>query len=372
MNKRDYYEVLGLSKTANDAEIKSAFRKLAKKYHPDINKEADAEEKFKEIQEAYAVLSDNSKKNQYDRYGHSAPGGFGNGAGYDFSGFDFSDIINGAFGEGFDFNFGGRNSTKTRKGQDRLYKMKLTFIEAVFGIEKEIEIDLYDDCNDCNGKGGFDEQTCSKCSGSGIITEEQRTLFGNFLSKVTCPVCKGKGKSYKTVCNKCNGIGKLKNKTKLNITVPPGVDNDNQLRVPSKGELGINGGPNGDLYVEFIVEKHEFFERNGKDIYLEMPITITEAMLGCKKEIPTLDSSVLLSINSGSKTGDKHKLKQKGIADVNNPRKKGDLYVVLKVVIPNKLTKEQKKLVEELEKTDLSNFEIKKMNQFLSDKNKKV
>lgn len=368
MNKRDYYEVLGVTKTASDAEIKSAFRKLAKQYHPDINKEANAEEKFKEAQEAYAVLSDSSKKSQYDKYGHSAPGGFGNSQGYDFSGFDFSDIINGAFGGGFDFNFGAKNNSKSRKGQDRLYKMKLTFMEAVFGIENEIEIELYENCEECLGKGGFDETTCSKCGGSGVVTEEQRTLFGNFLSKVTCPTCKGKGKTYLKSCNSCNGLGKTKSKKKIQIKVPAGVDNDNQLRLADKGELGINGGPNGDLYVEFVVEKHPFFERNVKDVYLEMPITVSEAMLGCKKEVPTLDSSVILNIAAGAKTGDTHKLKQKGIQDVNNSRKKGDLYVVLKVVIPTKLTKEQKNIVEMLSKTNITNQEIKLMEEFIKNK----
>ena len=370
MNKRDYYEVLGVSKTASEAELKSAFRKLAKQYHPDINKEANAEEKFKEIQEAYAILSDEGKRRQYDQFGHSAPGGNGfNSGGFDFSGFDFSDIISEAFGGGFS-GFGGRSSAtnRARKGQDRLYKMRLTFMEAIFGTTKDIQLELFETCSDCSGKGGHGEETCSRCDGRGSITQEQRTLFGTFASKTTCPICGGQGVKYKTTCNKCNGAGKVRNKKTLTITVPAGVDNDNQLRLSGKGEAGSHGGPNGDLYIEFTVEEHKIFERDGKDAFVEMPINIAEATLGCKKEVPTLDGAVILNVPAGSKTGDKHKLKQKGIADVNNKRK-GDLYIIIKVIIPDKLSKEQKKLIEDLAKTDLdNNYEIKKMEEYIKSK----
>lgn len=373
MEKRDYYDVLGLKKDANEAEIKSSFRKMAKQYHPDINKESDAEDKFKEVQEAYSVLSDETKKRQYDQYGHSAPGGFNsqgfNSQGFDFSGFDFSDIINDAFGGSFNFGgFGGRSSSnRARKGQDKLHKMKLTFMEAVLGTKKDLEMELYETCEKCSGKGGHNETTCSHCKGLGTVDEEQRTLFGNFLSKKTCPICSGKGVTYKEKCSQCNGAGKVKQRKTISITVPPGVDNDNQLRLSGKGETGINGGPNGDLYIEFIVMEHDIFIREEKDIYVHLPITITEAILGCKKEVPTLDSTVLLNIPAGSKTNDKHKLKQKGVVDVHG-KKKGDLYVVINIVIPTKLTKEQKKMVEELAKTDLTNEpQIKKFNTFLKD-----
>ena len=367
MNKRDYYEVLGISKTSSPAEIKSAFRKLAKQHHPDINKEPGTEEKFKEIQEAYAVLSDDTKRKQYDQFGHTAPGGGAgfNSGGFDFSGFDFSDIINEAFGGGFG-GFNNRNSsTKARKGQDRLYKMKLDFMDAVKGTSKEIELDVYEECSTCNGKGGHGEESCSKCHGTGTVTMEQRTLFGNFLSKTTCPNCDGHGVIYKQSCSDCGGNGKLKIKKKITVTVPAGVDNDNQLRLANKGEAGYNGGPNGDLYIEFIVMPHKVYKRDDRDVYIEIPINITEAILGCKKEVPTLDSTVILNIPAGSKTGDKHKLKQKGIPDVNNKRK-GDLYIVLKVIIPERITKEQKKIIDELAKTNLNdNSEIKKMDEFI-------
>ena len=355
MNKRDYYEVLGVEKTATDAEIKSAFRKLAKKYHPDINKDADAPEKFKEAQEAYAVLSDEQKRKQYDQFGHAAFSGNGgagfNGAGFDFSSFDFSDIFGDIFGGGFGFG-GGRNSNRPRKGRDSIMRVSLTFEEAVFGCSKPITFDNYEKCESCSGKGGHGEKKCSSCHGSGQITQEQRTMFGTYVTKTTCPNCHGKGSSFEEECNKCHGLGKIKKTVNKNIKVPAGVDTGNQLCIEGAGELGVNGGPNGDIYVEFVVKKHPLFEREGNSIYLELPITVTDAMLGCKKEVPTIYGTVKLTIPAGSQTGDKHRLKGKGVQGVNSILK-GDMYVILDVVVPTKLSKEQKKLVEQLAKTDL-------------------
>ena len=358
--KKDYYEVLGVSKTASQDEIKSAFRKLAKKYHPDVSKEENAAEKFKECQEAYAVLSDENKRKQYDQFGHAAFENNGAG-GYDFSGFDFSDIFGDIFGSGFGFNFGGSGSRKTR-GRDKVMRVNLTFEEAIFGVTKEINLDVHEECSECHGKGGFDETTCPDCHGSGTITAEQRTIFGAFMTKTTCPKCGGKGKSYKRSCSNCSGTGKVRKNKTISIKVPAGVDTGNQQRVSGYGEVGELG--NGDLYLEYYVSKHEIFERDGIDIYLELPITITEAVLGCKKEIPTINGSVKLTIESGSNTGDKLRLKGKGVEDLHSYRK-GDMYVILKVVIPDKLSRDQKKLFEQLSKTDLETKEFNKIKEYI-------
>ena len=370
MDKKDYYEVLGVSKSASQDEIKSAFRKLAKKYHPDVSKEPDAEAKFKEVQEAYAVLSDEDKRRQYDQFGHAAfqngegtgAGGFG---GFDFSGFDYGDIFDNIFG-GFGFGGSRRNSgSRATKGKDTLLKMKITFEEAVYGTKKEVDLDVVEDCDECNGRGGFDETTCDKCRGSGTITSEQHTIFGSFLSKTTCPNCGGKGKTYKRKCSKCNGTGKVKEHQTIDVKIPAGVDTGNRLRVSGKGSSGTNGGPNGDLYIEFTVSEHDFYVRDEDDIYIEVPITITEAVLGTKKDVPTLQGIVTLTIPSGAESGDKHRIKGRGIHN-EYTHHKGDMYIVLKIVTPKKLTKEQKRLLEELNETDLrDDNDIKNYERFL-------
>lgn len=358
MDKKDYYEVLGVSKTATDAEIKSAFRKLAKKYHPDVSKEPDAAEKFKEAQEAYAVLSDEQKRRQYDQFGHAAfqGGGSGGFGGFDASGFDFSDIFDEIFGGGFGGfgGFGGGSSNRPRKGRDSVIRMNLDFEEAVFGCVKKVKIDTSVKCDECNGKGGHNETTCYSCHGSGQVTQEQRTMFGTFMTKTTCPNCKGKGKSYEKKCNKCNGNGKVKTTVTKEVKVPAGVDNGNQLRISGAGEAGINGGPNGDVYIEFAIKEHPVYNRDGSDIYLELPLTITDAVLGCKKEVPTLYGTVKLTVQPGAETGDKHRLRGKGVETLNGYGK-GDMYVIINVITPTKLSREQKKLFEELAKTNLQN-----------------
>ncbi len=368
MNKRDYYEVLGVSKNATTSEIKSAFRKLAKLYHPDVSKEPNAAEKFKEAQEAYAVLSDEEKRRQYDQFGHSAFSGNGGFQGFDFSDFDFSDVFEDLFGGGFgSFFSGGRtgSSNRPRQGRDSLMEMRLTFEEAVFGTKKTIKLNVSENCDDCKGRGGHGETTCSVCHGSGQVTAEQRTMFGTFMTRTTCSECGGKGKSYDKKCNTCHGSGKKVTTQTIEVKIPAGVDTGNQLRIPGKGEAGANGGPNGDVYLEFVVDKHPIFERNGNDIYLELPIVITDAVLGAKIDIPTLTGKVKLSIPAGSKTNDKHRLKGRGIQDVNY-LSKGDMYVILKVIVPKKLTKEQKKLFEQLRKTKLDdNDEFKKIKEYL-------
>ena len=363
MDKRDYYEVLGVSKDASEAEIKSAFRKLAKQYHPDVSKEPDAEKKFKEVQEAYEVLGDENKRKQYDQFGHAAfegaqggyggAGGFGGFGGFDASGFDFGDIFDNIFGGGF----GGSARNSSQQGADRLMRVRLTFEEAVFGCEKEIKLEVNDKCEECNGKGGIGEETCSECHGSGTVTQEQRTLFGTFMSKTTCSKCKGKGKTYKNKCSDCHGTGRIVKNKVITVNIPEGVDTGNRLRISGKGEAGINGGPNGDLYLEFVVEKHEYYNRDGDDIYLKVPINITEAVLGTKKEIPTLFGNVVLTIPEGTNTGDKQRIKGKGI-------NKGDMYIIMDVRVPKKISKEQKKLFEELEDTDMDDTIIRDFDKF--------
>lgn len=375
MNKRDYYEILGVSKDADEKEIKSAFRKLAKKYHPDVSKEPNAAEKFKEAQEAYAVLSDEQKRSQYDKFGHAAFDQMNGGAGFDFSDFDFSDIFSdlfgGAFGGGFSSfsGFGGnsRQSNRAQRGSDKLMRIDLSFEEAVFGCKKEINIDVYEECNDCRGKGGKGEKTCSTCHGSGTVTMQQNTLFGSFMTRTTCSDCKGKGKTYESICSHCRGTGKVKENKNLEVKIPAGVDTGNRLRLSGKGDSGSNGGSNGDLYLEFRVKDHSLYERDGNDIYLELPITITDAVLGCKKEIPTLYGNVKLTIESGANTGDKHRLKGKGVEDLHSGSK-GNMYVIINVVIPQKLDKKQKKLFEELDETNLKTTEFKKIEDYLKNK----
>ena len=368
MAKKDYYEVLGVSKDATDKEIKSAFRRLAKEYHPDLNKAPDAAEKFKEVQEAYEVLSDENKRKMYDQYGHAAfdqngnagYGGFGGGfnGGFSSSSFcfddiDLSDILSGVFGQGFGFGGGSKkNSSRAQKGKDLLFNMKLSFMEAVYGCKKDFTLDVYETCDSCNGNGGHGEKKCSRCHGSGTVTEEQRTMFGSFVSKTTCPECSGRGKSFDTVCSDCKGTGKVKMRKTITVTVPAGIDEGQQIRIKEKGEAGVNGGPNGDVYVEFHIEDHQIFKRDGNDVYMELPINIVEATLGCKKDVPLMKESIVLNIPEGTQNGDKHRIKGKGVPYINSS-KVGDMYIVIKVVIPTKLDKKQRELFNELSKTNL-------------------
>jgi len=368
MEKRDYYEVLGVSKNATDDEIKSAFRKLAKKYHPDINKDPDAPAKFKEAQEAYAVLSDKDKRSKYDQFGHAAfdqaAGGFNGAGGFDFSDFDINldDILGNMFGGGFGYSRS-RGSRKTR-GSDLLREVRLSFEEAVFGCEKDLKIDVNDKCPECNGEGGFDKETCSNCHGSGTVTSEQRTLFGTFMTKTTCSVCGGTGKTFKRKCTKCRGDGRIRQSKTITVKVPSGIDNGMRLRLSGKGEASPNGGENGDLYLEFTVAPHDYFKRDGDDVYLEVPINMAEAALGCKKDIRTLSSIITLSIPAGTETGDKQRIKGKGIKNASGGT--GDMYIIFKVCTPAKLSRDQKKLFEELLDTDMDNSEIDKFNRFVT------
>lgn len=378
-DKRDYYDVLGISKSATEAEIKSAFRKKAKEFHPDLNKDnPEAAEKFKEAQEAYSVLSDENKRKMYDQYGHagvssSGPGmggGFGGFQDFGGAGFDFGDIFDSIFGGESGFggfsNFGGGRSSKPRatRGSDILMRMNLTFEEAVYGCEKKFNIDVVEDCSECHGHGGFDREECSTCHGRGTITTQQQTILGSFMSTTTCPDCKGQGHTYKRKCTECRGKGKVTVDKKLTINIQEGINTGDRQRVSGKGNPGSNGGENGDLYIEFIVDEHEYYVRENDDIYLEVPLTLTEAILGCKKTIPTLYGNVKLNIAAGTNSGDKQRIKGKGI---NNKyrRHKGDMYVIFKVYTPKKLSREQKSLIEKLNKTDLDTEEIIDFEKFV-------
>ena len=380
--KRDYYEVLGVSKTASEQEIKSAFRKKAKEFHPDLNKDdPNAAEKFKEAQEAYSVLSDESKRKMYDQYGHAGVGNGGPGAGgfggysnFDGAGFDFGDIFDSIFGGsaggfgGFS-NFGGgssRQTSRATRGSDILMRMNLTFDEAIYGCEKKFNLDVVEDCEECHGHGGFDREECKTCHGQGTITTQQNTILGSFMSRTTCPDCNGTGHTYKRKCSECNGKGKIKKNKKLTINILEGINTGDRQRVSGKGNPGTNGGENGDLYIEFVVSDHDYFVRDNDDIYLEVPLTLTEAVLGCKKEIPTLYGNVKLNISAGTNSGDKQRIKGKG---VNNSyrRHKGDMYVVFKVYTPKRLSREQKQLIQKLSETNMETDEIKRFDKFTRD-----
>ncbi|TYR82358.1 molecular chaperone DnaJ [Priestia megaterium] len=344
MSKRDYYEVLGISKSATKDEIKKAYRKLSKKYHPDINKEADAAEKFKEIKEAYEVLSDDQKKAHYDQFGHTDPNqGFGGGS--DFGGFGFEDIFSSIFGGGGRR----RDPNAPRQGADLQYTMTLSFEEAVFGKETTIEIPREETCETCKGSGakpGTKVSTCSHCNGSGQLNVEQNTPFGRVVNRRACHHCNGTGKKIEEKCSTCRGEGKVTKRRKINVKIPAGVDDGQQLRVSAQGEPGVNGGPPGDLYVVFHVRSHEFFERDGDDIYCEMPLTFAQAALGDEVEVPTLHGKVKLKIPAGTQTGTKFRLKGKGVANVRGYGQ-GDQHIHVRVVTPTKLSDKQKQLLRE-------------------------
>ena len=373
MAKRDYYDVLGVDKSASEAEIKSAFRKLAKKYHPDLNKEPDAAEKFKEVQEAYDVLGDEQKRKTYDQFGSAAfennaggnpYGSYGNYGGFNTSGFGFEDInlddiLSNMFGSSFG---GGRRKNRPQKGDDILYRMNISFKDAVFGTKEDITLDLTEKCEACDGKGGFNPKKCPTCNGTGKIRRSQSSLFGSFLTETTCPDCNGTGEVFERRCSDCKGKGYTVNRKTITITIPEGVDTGSQIRIKGKGQVGINGGENGDIYVEFKVEKDPIFSREAFDIFMTLPINITDAVLGGEKEVPTLDGNIILTIPSCSQTGDKLRIKGRGVP---NGSKRGDLYIVLDVVMPTKIDRNQRRLFEELSDTNLETSEkFKKFNKY--------
>lgn len=354
--KRDYYEVLGLTKSASDDEIKKAYRQLAKKYHPDMNPgNAEAEAKFKEVNEAYAVLSDADKKAKYDRFGHAAfdpaAGGGGSGFGGFGADFDFGDIFSSFFG-------GGGTSRQSRnapiEGDDILTRITITFDEAVFGCKKEISFARVEGCPDCESTGaakGTKPETCKACGGRGTVTVQQQTMLGYMQTQRSCSECRGTGKIIKTPCKNCNGKGFIKVNKKLEVSIPAGIDTHQRIILRGQGSAGRNGGRNGDLVIEVRVKEHKIFTREGNDIYCEVPISFAEATLGAEIDIPVLgDKTEKLNIPEGTQTGASFTLRGKGIPDVNTKRK-GDLIITVLVETPRNLTQEQKRLLLDFSKS---------------------
>ena len=374
--KRDYYEVLGVPKNASDADIKKAFRTLAKKYHPDMHPgDKECEEKFKEAQEAYAVLSDAEKRKQYDQFGHAAfdgTGGAGAG-GFDFSGMDMGDIFGDIFG---DF-FGGGGSRRRAndgpmKGANLRTSVRITFEEAVFGCE--IEMVLKDECATCHGTGakpGTSPETCSKCGGKGKVVFSQQSFFGTVQNVQTCPECNGSGKVVKEKCPDCRGTGYIARKRKIQVTIPAGIDNGQSVRIREKGEPGINGGPRGDLLVEVVVSRHPVFQRQDMNIYSTAPITFAQAALGGEIRINTVDGDVLYEVKPGTQTDTKIRLKGKGVPSLRNKEVRGDQYVTLVVQTPTGLSGEAKEALRHFDELSGNSLNRENAGNSTSEKGKK-
>lgn len=347
--KRDYYEVLGVDKNADDAAIKKAYRVLAKKYHPDMNPgDAEAEKKFKEASEAYAILSDPEKRRQYDQYGHAAFEGAGGAGGFDFNSMDFGDI----FGDLFGGMFGGSGSRRANsgpmKGANVRTSVRVTFEEACFGVEKEIELTLKDECKTCRGTGakpGTSKETCSKCGGKGQVVFTSQSFFGTVRNVQTCPDCGGTGKIIKEKCPDCHGSGYIASRKKIQISVPAGIDDGQSIRIRDKGEPGTNGGPRGDLLVEVLVQRHPIFQRQDYNIFSTVPISFAVAALGGEILIDTIDGQVVYEVKAGTQTDTKVRLKGKGVPTLRNKDVRGDHYVTLVVQTPTKLSSEAKELL---------------------------
>ena len=353
--KRDYYEVLGVDKNADEAAIKKAYRVLAKKYHPDMNPgDKEAEKKFKEASEAYAVLSDPEKKRQYDQFGHAAfEGGAGGFGGFDFSSADFGDIFGDIFGDFFGGGRrSGRGSSGPMKGANIRTSVRITFEEAVFGIEKELEITLKDECASCHGSGakpGTSPETCAKCGGKGQVVFTQPSFFGTVRNVQTCPDCNGPGKVIKDKCPDCHGSGYIASRKKIKVSIPAGIDNGQSVRIRDKGEPGSNGGPRGDLLVEVIVGRHPIFQRQDYNIYSTVPVSFAVAALGGEIVIDTVDGKVIYDVKAGTQTDTRVRLKGKGVPSLRNKENRGDHYVTLVVQVPDKLSHEAKELLKQFD-----------------------
>ena len=355
-DKRDYYEVLGLEKSASDDEIKKAYRRLAKQYHPDLHPgDKDCEEKFKEIGEAYEILSDPDKKAKYDQYGHAAfdpNAGFGGGGG--FGGFgdfgDLGDILGNIFGGGFG-GFGGSQTRRNapQKGENLRVRLGISFEEAAFGCTREISVPRIEDCDDCSGSGckpGTSPESCPDCGGTGTVRTSQRTPFGVMQSTAACRRCGGTGKLIKAPCPKCGGKGKVRKTRSISVNIPSGIDDGQTISLRGQGHAGVNGGPAGDLLITVSVKAHPLFERDGSSILFEMPISFVQAALGAEVEVPTLDGKVKYNIPEGTQTGTTFRLRGKGVPYLNG-NGRGDQYVTVYIETPKNLTREQKELLRE-------------------------
>ena len=351
--KRDYYEVLGVSKDADEAALKKAYRQVAKKYHPDVNPgDAEAEKKFKEASEAYAILSDPEKRRQYDQFGHAAfdqgaGGGAGGFGGFDFSGADFSDIFGDIFGDlfGGGRRSGGRANQGPMKGANIRKSVRVTFEEAVFGCEKELDVVLKDPCPKCNGTGakpGTTPETCPKCGGRGQVVYTQQSFFGTVQNVQTCPDCHGSGKIIREKCPDCSGTGFVSNRKTISVSIPAGIASGQSVRIREKGEPGLNGGPRGDLLVEVTVSRHPIFQRQDMHIFSTVPISFAQAALGADIRIKTVDGDVIYKVAPGTKTDTKVRLKNKGVPSIRNAQVRGDHYVTLVIQTPEHLSAEAK------------------------------
>ena len=369
--KRDYYDVLGVGKSADATEIKKAYRKLAMKYHPDKNQgDKEAEEKFKEINEAYEVLSDETKRRNYDQFGHDGVNGqgFGGAGGQGFGGFDdiFGDIFGDMFGGGFG---GGRQRRRgPERGADIRQRVSISFEEAAFGKKVQVKINRSEECDECHGSGakaGTSKKTCPTCNGSGQVQSVQRTPFGNIASTRTCSTCNGEGEVIESPCTKCHGKGSIRKTKTIEVDIPAGIDEGQMIKLSGQGELGTRGGPRGDLYIEVNVKSHQLFTREGYDVYLEMPITFAQATLGDKIQVPTLDGKVEYEIPEGTQTGTVFRLKGKGIPKLRS-NARGEQYVKVTVEIPKKLNDKQKELVRQFAKE--CGQEVHQRQQSLSNK----
>ena len=352
--KRDYYEVLGVEKSADDAAIKKAYRALAKKYHPDMNPgDAEAEKKFKEASEAYAVLSDPEKRRQYDQFGHAAfDGGAGGAGGFDFSGADFSDIFGDIFG---DFFGGGRSRGRSNgpmKGNTLYTSVRISFEEAVFGCEKTIELTVKEPCKTCNGTGakaGTSPETCPKCGGKGQVVFTQQSFFGTVRNVQPCPDCNGTGKIIKEKCSDCRGTGYVSQNKRYAVKIKAGIDNGQVILMPGLGDPGVNGGPRGDVKVEVVVGRHPIFQRQDMNIYSTVPMSFAVAALGGEIVIDTVDGKVIYEVKPGTQTDTKVRLKGKGVPSWRNPDVRGDHYVTLVVQVPDKMSHEAKELLKQFD-----------------------
>ncbi len=347
---RDYYEILGVARTASPEEIKQAFRKLARQYHPDVSKEPDAEEKFKEINEAYGVLSDQQKRAQYDRYGRAGLGDMGGMQ--DFS-VNFGDIFEELFGFGVGGGARGSRRNVPRRGRDLQMAVALTFEEAVFGAEKEIEFERDETCSTCRGNGaepGSNVSTCSTCGGRGEVRQVRQTFVIQMVETVPCPNCQGRGQIIEKLCHTCSGRGQERKHIKKKVSIPAGVDNGMQIRLPNEGQPGTNGGPNGSLFLVVDVKPHSYFKRRGEDIILDLDINVAQAVLGAEIEVPSVDGNEKLSIPAGTQPGKIFTMRGKGVPRVRQSGR-GDQLVIVNVEIPTRLSKEQRELFEKLAAT---------------------
>ena len=349
--RQDYYEVLGVNRSATQQEIKKAYRGLARQYHPDVSDAADAETHFKEINEAYEVLSDTEKRAVYDRFGHAGLSGTGGLGGFDFGFRDPFDIFEEVFGRGFGFRTSSRRGP--RRGADLRYDLHLSFEEAAFGCEKEVEITRHEVCPACKGskaEPGTSPVRCSKCNGAGQVRQVQHSILGSFVNVTTCPTCQGAGTTVPIPCSQCNGQGQVYTTHKLSVTVPPGVDHGTQIRLAGEGEMGKRGGPSGNLYVVLNVEPHPTFQRRNDNILVELQINVAQAALGADVKVPTLEGEEVISIPSGTQSGAVLRLRNKGVPHLRR-NGRGDELVLIRVATPTKLSREQKRLLKELGQT---------------------